>query len=216
MAELEKVSDAEAKATARKRLKPQVVSKVDTTATNVVKWVSEGRELFFEAGDDFLELPDEVIKLMSQTTRQRYSIERDAANGVDVVGAAMDGINGFSTNFNVRGDDPNRQLTVKGKKANKDYHWVRPDKFDVQLRKGWEVDHDKAVGTVYDESCNYKTVGGQNQPELVLMSRGKEVGLKEQAERKARRDGSVSKAQNQFRHDVETKGGRAIVDTTNG
>lgn len=216
MAELENVKEAEAKAVAKKKLKAQVVSKVDTTPASVVKWVQEGRELYFAGGEDFMELPTEVAALLTGLSAQRYAIERDAKNGVDVVGNATNAINGFELNFNVRPDDPNRQLTVHGKDPKMVYHWARPDKYEQHLREGWVVDHDPNTSTEYDESCSYKTVGGQSQPELLLLKKSKEAHTDNQVKRKERRDGLVKKTQENFRRDVESIGGKAVVQSDNG
>jgi hypothetical protein len=216
MAELESKKEAAAKVAAKKKLKAQVVSKVDTSPANVVKWASEGRELFFAGGEDFLELDDEVVGLLSGMNYTRYRIERDALNGSNPVGVSTDSINGFTTNFNVRPDDPNKQLEVSGKDPGMDYHWSRPDKYEQHLREGWVVDHDTSTKTRYSESCSYKTVGGQNQPELVLMKRGKEASEADRVERKKQRDGMVKKTQQSFANDVVKTGGRPIVDASNG
>ncbi|MBW2637907.1 MAG: hypothetical protein JRC86_10375, partial [Deltaproteobacteria bacterium] len=60
MAELEKSTDVVAKAKARKNLAPKIVTVLDTTPTDVLQWANEGRELVFEADEEFLELPTEV------------------------------------------------------------------------------------------------------------------------------------------------------------
>ena len=215
MTELKNVKEEAAKAAAVKKLKSQVVSKVDTTHANVVKWISEGRELYFDE-ESFLELPGEVYKMLSDLSKKRYNITKTHVLGADVVGNASDSIKGFTTEFGVRADDPNRQLKVSGKNPDLVYHWTRPDNFDQRKREGWVVDHESSTKTEYDESCNYKTVGGQNQPELLLMAKSKDAHKADQVKRKARRDGLVAKTQSNFQNDVEKIGGRAIIQSDNG
>jgi len=215
MADFESTKETKSKEVAKKKLEAKVVTKLDNTPASVLKWASEGRELFFD-DDDFLELPEEVFRALSDTSKVRYKITLEHVLGGDVVKNATDAIRGFTTDFNVRGDDPNRQMMVKGKDPAKVYHWGRPDKHSPRLQKGWVVDHDSNVQTAYKESCNYKTIGGQNQPEMILYSKSREAHLADQAKRKANRDGMVKRAQENFKSDVARSGGKAIVQADNG
>ena len=214
MAELERTSVAEAKLRAKKKLAPKIVSKVDTKVEDVLQWAQEGRELVFEADEEFLELSPEAYKALSLKSKTRYDIAKSHTMGNNPVSDAIP--EAFNLPFNQRPDEANRQLAVFGKDPKKDYHWGRIDKLSRHQAEGWEVDHDPNVHTEYKESCNYKTLGGQKSPEAVLLSRPKEISEKKRAERKAIRDGQVKKTQNAYRASVESVGVKPIIGSDNG
>lgn len=214
MAELEKSADVTAKASAKKRLAPKIITKVDTTPTDVLQWSQEGRELYFEGDEEFLELPTEVYKILPISSKRRYDIVKAHTEGKDVISDATP--EAWNLPFNVRPDEANRQLAVHGKKANMDYHWGRLDKLGTHQSEGWEVDHDSNVRTEYAESCDYKTVGGQNSPEAVLLRRPKEVSTQKRKERKELRDASVKKTQNNYREQISQAGLKPVVSSDNG
>jgi len=213
---LENVAEEKAKSTAKKKLPSKVVTQVDNTPADVVKYVSEGRDLYFGDGEEFLELPAEAYKVLPQNLKVRYDMAKRITLGDDVVDTVDSGIKGFKLPFEVRPESAGAQLAVRGKKKGFDYHWARPDKFEKHLRDGWVVDHDESTSTKYDESCSYKTVGGQKSPELILLKRPKKIGVQKKADAKKRRDMSVQGAQNDFRQSAESLGVKPLVDETNG
>jgi len=212
MPELETVN----KRSTGKKLPIKVVSKLDTSVVNVVKWASEGRELFFEDGENFLELSTEAYKALPQRTKTRYDVAKNITLGNDVIGTVTNDIKGFELPFEVRPENPTSQLAVVGTSEEYDYHWSRPDKFEKHSREGWVVDHDPSVRTKYDESCSYKTVGGQKHPELLLLKRPKTLGVEKKRKAKESRDALVKRTQNNFRESAESLGVKAVIDPNNG
>ncbi len=214
MPELEKSTDVVAKAKARKALAPKIVTALDTTPTDVLQWANEGRELTFDADDDFLELPSEVYKALSLKSKTRYDIAKSHTLGNNPVSDATP--EAFNLPFNQRPDEANRQIAVLGQDPTKDYHWGRIDKLGKHSADEWEVDHDPKVHTEFKESCNYKTLGGQKSPEAVLLSRPKTTSDRKRKERQDVRDGQVKKTQSQYRSTLESAGIKPIVNSDNG
>ena len=70
---VENVEEKKGTRTRKRKLVPEVIGSVDKTIEDVVEYVKEGRELFFEDGKkNFLKLPDKVIADLSVTSKERY------------------------------------------------------------------------------------------------------------------------------------------------
>lgn len=199
---------------AERKLANKTVGSVDTTIEDVVKWDTEGRKLFFEDDEDkFLELTTEVVRDLSRANRMRYDLAKRIARGDAVVDTMTTAIQGFdSGDYAVRPGSASANLAVLGKKEGMDYYWERRDNVNKRRSEGWQVDTDEDVRTIHKESCSHKTVGGENNPEMILVSRPKSISLQEKAKKKQLRDALVGKATNSFRDGVERLGAKVIVD----
>lgn len=197
----------------KKVLPSKVVVLVDTKDEDVLKWNEEGRKLFFDDEEgNFRELAPEVVKSLSLSNRERYDVAKNIVSGADVIGNVQDSIQGFSArDYNIRPGSASANLAVYGKKPGEDYYWERAENVDKRRAESWKVDKDPDVHTRHQESCSYKTVGGQAKPELVLLSRPKSVSAEEKARKQKRRDALVGKATDSYRDAVERIG--AIATT---
>lgn len=198
----------------KRKLAAKTVGSIDNTVADVVKWDKEGRTLFFEDNEStFIKLDSEVVRGLSTANRMRYQTAKQIAGGVDVISSMTTAIQGFdSADYAVRPGSASANLAVLGKDKDTDYYWERKENVNKRRSEGWIVNTDSNVRTLHDESCSYKTVGGENNPEMILVSRPKSITIKENAEKKLRRDAMVGKATNTFRESVERVGGEAIID----
>lgn len=201
-------------AEAKKKLLSKMVGSVDNTMEDVVKWDNEGRTLFFEDDEDkFLTLPTDVVRDLSRSNRQRYDLAKRIARGDSVLDSMTTAIQGFdSGDYAVRPGSASANLAVLGKKPGMDYYWERKENVNKRRSEGWQVDTDSDVKTIHDESCTYKTVGGEKNPEMILVSRPNSISAQAKAKKQAHRDALVGKAQNSYRDAVERVGAEVIVD----
>lgn len=195
---------------AKKKLASKVVTKIDTEAVDVLQWAKEGRELYFGDNEEFLKLPTEAYKALSLDSKRRYDIAEGHTLGRDIVKDSIP--EAFNLPFNVRPESVNRQLSVLDQDPKLDYHWGRPEKIGQHQSEGWVVDLESSAHTEFQDSSSYTTVGGQNRPEMILLTRSKEVSAEKRKERKDLRDASVRKTQGQFKEAASELGVKAIVD----
>ena len=171
-----------------KKLKTEVVG-VDTDLDNVVKWSKEGRKLLFDEDTDFLELPEEIVRTLSTDNRGRYDIAKRITLKEDVVGTIVDGLRGWVKDYNVIPGSASAQTAVQGQDPKKDYRWARKELLGKHLSNGYEITRDPNVTAGgRKESCSYKTIGGEQKPESILVERPKEVSLQIKSARKKQRD----------------------------
>lgn len=196
MADVKKPVVEKAAKAPRKKVIRKVIVGIDKSPEDVLKLASEGHTLFFEDGDDFLELPEEIVSELNGDTKKRYRVAKAIASGEDVMGTAVADTLGFSVDYNVRPGSAGETTAVYGKDPNREYHWGRPDKHNKHMAEGYEVDVDPSVSTRFGESGTQKTLGGQNKREATLYSRPKKVGQELRAKRKALRDSRLLKTQN--------------------
>lgn len=195
----------------RKKIQKKVIVGVDSTEADVLKLISEGHKLFFEEGDDFLELSEETIKQLDMATKQRYRMAKNITEGVDVMGPAIDSARGYSVDYKVRAGSANENTMVYGKEAGMEYTWGRTDKHNKKLSEGWVIDDNPNVKTRFNESGTRKTLGGQNAPEANLYRRKKETGDALRAKRKEIRNARLLKTQNTAK-DAAIKLGVRVTD----
>lgn len=173
---------------------------LDTDPLLVVKWIQEERELHFKDEEDFLELDTEVVAALSRTARMRYDLAKAITRGEDVVETVEDGARGWSREYKVMPGSAASRTFVKGKDPNKDYYFAREDSVDYHMAKnGFQVTRDKNI-TVggRNETCTYKTVGGQRATESVLLERPKELAEQIKVESKRKRDELTKRTRNQY------------------
>lgn len=211
MAELESKKTVKSTRGARKKLADKVSRAFDTTPEDVLKWVEEGRKIYFGDEDDFLELSDDVVAKLPADAKQRYSVAKMITMGEDPIAVAEQAAFDVKFDYNKRLLPTKSQLTVTGKDPSKEYHWVRTENVDKRKLDGWVVDQDKNAKTVVDEGA-IKYVGGQSKPEMVLMSVGKQH-LGEIKKKKREVKERILKSQKDiFRETIERSGSKAIVD----
>ena len=207
---IKETSKARAK---KKALEPKVVGLIDNSVEDVIKYSKEGRELYFMDGDkNFLELPEEVVKGLSLTSREKYGLAKRITRGDDVVGAMQDGVRGWAKDYNVRPGSAKDNLAVIGQKKGYDYYWTTKEKLNNNLAREWEIDKDPSVHTLHEETSTLKTVGGENKPELLLLRRKKEASGKYRDKRKARQERLLGRTKNAFVESAAKLGVVAKVD----
>lgn len=198
----------------KKVLASKVVGAIDSSVETVLECIKEGRELYFMDGEaNFLELPEEVIRKLSQTSRKRYGLAKRITRGDDVVGAIQDGVRGWAKDYNVRPGSAKDNLMVTGRDDKKyDYYWTTSAKLNNNLSREWEIDRDPNVHTIHDESSTLKTVGGENKPELILMRRKKEISKKFQNARQTKHERLLGRTKERF---VENANKLGVVASIN-
>ncbi len=83
--------------------KRKVFVGVDKTFEDVVQLQDEGHDLYFEDSEDrFLTLTAEQVSELKPHFQTRYHMCEKIANGDDVIGTAVEGTKGYSTNFATR------------------------------------------------------------------------------------------------------------------
>ena len=195
----ESVKKEATKRTTRKKLEPKVIGAIDSTVGDVLECIKEGREVFFEDGQKtFLVLPDEVIKDLLPESKKRYRLAQNIANGNDVVGAIEDGERGWAKDYQVRPGSFSDNTAVFGKNDDRDYVLSTPVKMSNKIAKGFVTDRDPNVHMLVKESGTLKTVGGEKDPELILMSRPKSVGIAEKRKKAEKAQALLGRTKEQF------------------
>ncbi len=210
---VESVKKAKEERVAKKALAKKVVGAIDTTVEDVLKYAKEGRELYFADGEkEFLELPEGVLKELSQASRERYGLAKRITRGEDVITAVQDGIRGWVKDYNVRPGSARDNLAVFGKKKGFDYFWTTKEKLNGSISEGWEIDRNPDVKTIHQDSSTLKTVGGENKPELILMSRPKTLGIKAKEKRVERTQKLLGRTKEKFVENANKIGVVATMD----
>jgi len=210
---VESVKKAAADRAKKKALSSKVVGAIDSSVEDVLKCIKEGRELFFLDGDkDFLELPDEVVKELSLTSKERYGLAKRITRGEDVVAAMQDGVRGWAKDYNVRPGSASDNLAVLGKKKGYDYYWTTKEKLNNNIAREWEIDRDPNVHTIHEESSTLKTVGGENKPELILLRRKKEASKKYSKKRIEKKERLLGRTKERFIENANKLGVVASMD----
>lgn len=209
---VESVKQAKSTRSKKKALANKLIGVVDTTKEDVLNYIKEGRELYFMDGKDFLELSDDIVAQMSYATKERYGLAKRITNGEDVVGAIQDGIRGWEKDYNVRPGSASDNMAVFGKKPGKEYFWTTKAKLNSSKMRGWEIDHDPDVHTLHNDPGTLKTVGGERQPELILMSRPKEIRAKLRKQRLDRADKLLGQTKEKFVENAAKIGVVATID----
>ena len=182
---IEKQSAVKAEREAKKDAGAVIVGAFDTTLADVLKYVQDGKEIYFsDKKDDFLYLPDEVLKVLPQQALKRYRVSKEVYEGGDPIGVSANSRFDMKRDFNTRRLPVGMQTQVQGKDPKFDYYWERSEQVDAKRMDGWEVDTDENVKT-YVNDGKVKFIGGSAKPEMVLMRIPKEVRL-EQKTRKRR------------------------------
>lgn len=210
---VESVKKAAADRAKKKALASKVVGVIDTSVEDVLKYSKEGRELLFLDGEkDFLELPEEVVKELSMTSRERYGLAKRITRGEDVVTAMQDGVRGWAKDYNVRPGSASDNLAVLGKKDKYDYYWTTKEKLNNNIAREWEIDRDPDVHTIHEESSTLKTVGGENKPELILLHRKKEASKKYRDKRVEKKERLLGRTKERFVENANKLGVVASMD----
>jgi hypothetical protein len=205
---------AATKRAAKQRLRTEVVG-VDTPHEDVVKWISEGRKLVFEDRESFLELDTELVRSLTRENRERYDMAKTITFGADPIGAIEDGRRGWEQDYNIMPGSASSRTVVTGKDPSKEYFLARKDAVGYHQSKGKVVTRDPNVKVGgKDESCSYKTVGGQASPEMVLMEIDKKVAQKQRAERSAIRDRIIQGTNESYKETAARNGFATSVDYT--
>ena len=212
MTEIESVKEGKAKRAVKKALSSVIVGSVDKTIDDVLKYAEEGRELYFEDKANFLELPSQVVSLLSGATRERYSLAKRITLGEDIVGSMLDAERGWAKDYQVRPGAFATNTEVFGKKDDMDYYLATPIKVSGHSAKGWEINHDPDVHMFTKETGTLKTVGGEKHPELVLMSRPKSVGVTRRAEKVLKHKRTIQKTKENFVEKAASTGVIAKMD----
>lgn len=190
------------------------IAGVDTKPTDVLKWATEGREIYFGDQSDFVEISDAIYAELTPASKQRYQLAKSITNGENPIDSVMDSQRGWKKTYNTKPGSASGQLLVEGKDPKKDYFLARAEDTDFHANaEGFQVTRDPnvTVGGV-KESCTYKTVGGQKKPEMVLMERPISFVAASQKKAKDARDRLTKVAQNDF---VEKTAQNGVVGLTN-
>ena len=182
-----------------KELKTVMIKVVDFNSKDVVKFDKEGRELYFDdSKEGFLKLDPKVVSKLKPSNKQRYRLAEQIFKGEDVIQTVQDGIRGWAKDYNVRPGSFSDNLAVFGKRQDFDYVWSTPAKMNNKIAKGWEIDHDPNVRTIWDDNGTLKTVGGEAKPEQVLMRRPKKISLGERKKRKEKTEKLLGRTKEKF------------------
>lgn len=199
--------------TAKKKLAAKVIGAFDSSIADVVKCIEEGREVFFEDGsDNFLKLPDEVVKDLLPESKKRYRLAQNITDGNDVVEAIQDGERGWAKDYQVRPGSFADNTAVFGKDPNKDYVLSTPVKMSNKIAKGFVTDRDPNVHMLVKEHGTIKTVGGEKNPELILMSRPKSLGIAEKKKKADKAKALLGRTKEQFVEKANRLGVVASID----
>lgn len=201
MAKVSKKSDVVKERAATKALAPIMVGSFDTTVNDVIKYIDEGRDLFFKDDkDSFLTLPEDVVKTMLLEHKTRYRVAKgivegkynliDEATTSTVVAQALD--------YNKRLMPVGEQTKVFGKKEDREYYWERAERVHTRELEGWVVDHDTDVKTVVNDGTR-KFIGGANKPEMVLMNIGKEHLSAQKTKKREVRENMLKSAADRYK-----------------
>jgi hypothetical protein len=170
------------KAERSKNAEKPIIS-IDTKVEDVVKWDSEGAELYFaDDPEKFLELPSDVAGGLGFYNKQRYYTARNIMKGT------MD-LSGYDKRkFKPQPGTATagQQLRVDGKDSRFHYCWKRPDELQQAQRNGYRVADDPALDTFYGDVGSTRTVGQAGSEEMVLMKIPREAWEKKQADNRTR------------------------------
>lgn len=205
---------AEATKAEKAKLEAKVVG-VDTSIESVVEWSQEGRKLYFGEKEDFLKLPGEIVRQLSPENRERYDTAKNITLDVDILGTMEDGRRGWEKDYAVMPGAASTKTKVDGKDPNKEYFWSRKDAIQFHQGEGYVITRDsrvKAGGR--EESCSYKTVGGQASPEMILMERRKDVGDKMRADRKEKRRRIIEGTTESYKETAARMGSKGTIESS--
>ena len=209
----ESVRKEATKRSAKKKLDAKVIGSIDNSVEDVLECIKEGREIFFKDGStEFLKLPEDVVRDLSIASKERYRLAQNITAGNDVVGAIQDGKRGWAKDYQVRPGSFTDNTTVFGKDPTMDYVLSTPIKMTNKVARGWETDHDPNVHMLVKESGTLKTVGGEKNPELILMSRPKSIGIAEKKARAEKSNRLMSRTKEQFVDKANRLGVVASID----
>lgn len=212
MAEVKASKEVKKEREAKKKLEPVVIQALDFKAADVVKFDKEGRKLFFaDDKESFLELSDSIIQKLSPENKKRYRLAQQIFQGEDVIQNVVDGIRGWTKDYNVRPGSFSDNLMVFGKQKGFDYDWSTPAKLSNKVAQGWEVDRDPNVKTVWEDSSTLKTVGGEAKPELILLRRPKKIKIEERKKRKEKLNALKGQTKDNFVKTASDMGVQAFV-----
>ena len=205
-AEIKKAADS-------KKVKKAVAVGVDKSYADVLQLQSEGYDLsFVDNPEFFLELPSEVLDQLTPHNTKCYRMAENIAKGIDVVGAAVDAVRGYTTDYQIREGSASAQLQVEGKKAGWKYEFFRAESDVFARDQGYVPDHDPTTNTRHskDEAGTLKTVGGQKSPEMVLYKIPEKVLKERKAKRKDIRMGRLKKSQDTARDTILRAGAKIL------
>lgn len=206
-------SGATAKKLAEAKKLSEIIVGVDTSVEDVVKYSKEGRRLLFGEDENFLKLPEEIVRQLSVENRRKYDMAKNITLKQDVVGTIEDGLRGWVKDYNVIPGAASGKTIVTGKDPKMEYHWASKEKLSKHLGMGFQVTRDPNVKAGdSSDTCTYKTIGGENKPEMVLVERPKSVGIEVRARENAKADQLEQATLDNYVETAARKGFEATVD----
>ena len=181
----ESVKKAKEAREVKKKLVSIVVGALDSSVQKVLEYAQEGRDVFFKDRGEFLELPEQVVGELNLESRERYGLAKRITKGEDIITAMEDGARGWAKDYAVRPGSFTDNTAVFGKDPRDEYCLTTPRKLSDSIAKDFEIDRDPKVHMIQKDSGTLKTVGGEKNPECILVRRKKEIGV---ARKKAKRE----------------------------
>lgn len=198
---------------AKKKLPAEVVGVLDTSIQKVLEYAQEGRDIFFKDGEDFLELPNQVVEEMNLTSRERYGLAKRITNGEDIITAMEDGARGWTKDYDVRPGSFSDNTEVFGKdNKNFDYYLSTTRKLSNRIAQDWEIDRDPNVHMMQKDSGTLKTVGGEKNPECILIRRKKEIGIERKKKSREKKRALMRQTKEAFVETADRLGVVASID----
>ncbi len=206
-------SGVEAVAPKRKRTaKPKVITiGVDNTPEDVLQYQSDGSDLHFDDMKNFLKLPESIVAELKPEFKTRYRLAQAISRGDDVIGGAVDGQRGFSLDYDVQAGSAAEKTAVANVPKGKEVYWGRMDKLNKHLGNGFKISEDKDIVTRYGASgSDRKFIGGQRNPEMVLLERPVEVGLEVKARQRELKRRLIDTNKSQIKEDFSRAGVKLV------
>ena len=188
----------------------------DTPYEDVLKWQSEGHELYFdETGEEFLELTSEQVKELSPIHQMRYRMSKQIFDGTFDMDSTVSATLGYDKDmYAKRPGSASDKLKVWGKDEGWDYTFVREDSRARFEMDGWIPDTSPKTKTceTKNDACATTHIGGHRNSEMTLYKIPSDVNANKKKLRKDIRLGKLKKSQDTARESILRAGAKLLSE----
>lgn len=187
---------------------------VDSTmsAATVVELDLAGGELLFAQKEDFLALPEEIVRSLSRENRSRYSVARqyhETWRGED----DKEFVERFTVSSEANGSASDKLNQVKAR-SGIHYRWCRPDTVNKRLSDGYKVLSKDEASTFLGSKGGHHEIAKDGKTELVLMGIPEELYQKRQTAKAAKNKETASLWKQSGKRELERQGAPAFDEDT--
>ncbi|HSW65334.1 MAG TPA: hypothetical protein VLH56_18805 [Dissulfurispiraceae bacterium] len=194
-----------------KKAKRKLVDSTMSAAT-VIELDLAGVELLFEQKEDFLALPEEIVRSLSRDNRSRYSVARqyhETWRGAD----DKEFVERFSISAEANGSASDKINQTKVRKGLRE-RWCRPDTVNRRLAEGYKVLNKDEATTFLGSKGGHHEISKDGKTELVLMGIPEELYQKRQKAKIAKNAETASMWKQSGKRELERNGAPAFDEDT--